>query len=60
MFLGEVADLETATWFDLAGIGCERAGQHAQQRGLAGTVEPEDDDATALVDRQIDVGEDLQ
>ena len=40
--------------------GWSTAGQDPQQRGLAGAVEAEDDDPRALVDREVDVGEDLE
>ncbi len=60
MLLGVVADLEAVAGLQLTGVGLVDAGEDAQQRRLAGTVEPEHDDLRAAVDREIDVGEDLQ
>ena len=40
--------------------GSSTPAEHPQQRGLAGAVEPEDDDPGAAVDREVDVGEDLE
>ena len=60
MLLGVVADLEAVAGDDPAGVGLVDAGEEPQQRGLAGAVQAEDDDARALVDRQVDVGEDLE
>ncbi|MPM72936.1 hypothetical protein SDC9_119912 [bioreactor metagenome] len=60
MFLREIAELEAMARHDFAGVGCLDAGQQPQQGCLACTVEPEDDHPRALVDRQVDAGEDLQ
>ena len=60
MLLGVVADLEAVAGHDLAGVRGVDAGQDAQHGGLAGAVEAEDHHPAALVDGQVDVGEDLQ
>ncbi len=60
MLLRVVADLQPVPRHHLAGVGLVDAAQDAQQGGLARAVEAEDDDARALVDREVDVGEDLQ
>ena len=60
MLLGVVAELEPVPGHDLAGVGPVDAGEDPQQRGLAGAVEAEDHDPAAPVDRQVDVGEDLE
>ena len=60
VLLGVVAELEAVPRLDLAGVGLLDAGEHPQQGRLAGTVEAEDHDPRAPVDRQVDVGEDLQ
>ncbi len=44
---------------DLALVGLAVAGQHPQQRGLAGAVEPHDQQALAALDEQVDVTEHL-
>ncbi len=60
VFLGVVADLEAVAGADLAGVGLLDAAQDAQQGGLPGAVEAQDDDPVAPVDGGVDVGEDLQ
>src|SRR5699024_7459989 len=53
VFLGEVADLEAVARDDAAlPVRALHPGQELQQRGLTGTVEAQDADAAALVDRQ--------
>ena len=60
VLLGVVAEPQAVAGHDLAGVGRLDPGQDPQQGGLAGTVQAEDDHLAALVDRQIDAGEDLQ
>ena len=60
VLLRVVAELEPVARHDLAGVGLVDAREDPQHRGLAGAVEAEDDDAAALVDREVDVGEDLE
>ena len=60
VLLREVAELEAVPWLDGTGVGLLRPRQDPQQRGLARTVEPEDDHSGTLVDRQVDACEDLQ
>ena len=60
MLLRVVADLQAVPRLYGARVGLVDAGQDAQQRGLAGTVEPEDDHPAALVDREVHVGEHLE
>ena len=60
MLLGVVTDLQPVPRLDRTRVGPVHPGQDAQQRGLAGAVEPEDHHPAALVDGQVDVGEHLQ
>ena len=60
VLLGVVADLQPVARLDRAGVGLVDAGEDPQQRRLAGAVEAEDDDPAALVDGEVDVGEDLE
>jgi len=60
VLLGVVAELEAVARGDHAGVGLLHAREQAQQGGLARAVQTEDDDPGALVDGQVDVGEDLQ
>ena len=60
MLLGVVAQLEAVPGRDDAGVGLVDPAEDPQQGGLARAVEPEDDHPGALVDRQVDVGEDLE
>ena len=48
----------TAGEQDAAGIGRERPGRDAEQRGLAGAVGPDDAERLAFGQRQVDVGRD--
>ena len=50
MLLGEVANLESVTFDDLACVWLVDAGEHAQHRSFSGTVQPDDDNLAALVD----------
>src|SRR5262249_39473178 len=43
---------------DAAGVGRDRAGHDAEQRGLAGAVRPDDAERLALAEREIDPGGD--
>jgi hypothetical protein len=49
VLLSEGADLQTMARFDLSGVGFIHSGEHAQQRGLAGTVESDDHYLAATV-----------
>ena len=60
VLLRVVADAQPEARLDLAGVGDLHTRQHAQQRGLAGTVQAEDDDPAAAVDREVDIGENLK
>ena len=56
--LGEQADGQAATRHDLAGIGLIAPGGQAQERRLAGAVDPDQADPIALGDGPADVIED--
>ncbi|CAB4880118.1 unannotated protein [freshwater metagenome] len=60
MLLRVVADHGTVTGLDLTAVRRIHLSEDTQQRGLARAVETEDDDPRATVDRQADIGEDLE
>jgi hypothetical protein len=60
VLLGVIAEAKPVARDDNTGVGIVQAGQNTQQRGLSGTVEAEDDDVTAFVDGEINIGEDLE
>ena len=60
MLLVVVPEAQAVAGYDLARVRSLRACEQAQQRGLAGAVQAEYDDAGTPVDREVDVGEDLQ
>ncbi len=53
MLLSEVANLESVTGFDLAGVWLVYTCEHSQQSGFSSTVEADDDHLAALIDREI-------
>ena len=55
--LGVVADVDAVADLDRARVVRQLAGDHAQQRGLAGAVDADDADLLAALDGQIDAGE---
>src|SRR5215211_9109008 len=60
MLLGVVADAQTVTRHDLTRVRLVQACKDSQQGGFARTVKAQHHDLAALVDRKIDVGEDLE
>ncbi len=60
MLLRVVPDLEAVPRFQLPRVRLVDTGEHAQQRGLARTVETEYDHLGTAIDGQIDIGEDLE
>ena len=52
-----VADLDAAADLDRAAVVRQLAGDHAQQRGLAGAVDADDADLLAAPDREVDARE---
>ena len=52
-----VADLDAVAERDRAGVVRQLAGDHAQQRGLAGAVDADDADLLAAPDREVDAAE---
>ena len=55
--LGKIGDARAAGMPDLAGIEGRQAGQRLQQRRLAGAIAPDQADALAGFDRQVDPGQ---
>ena len=60
VLLRVVADAQAVPGLDDAGVGAVDTGEDAQQRRLARTVQADDDDLRAAVDREVDGGEDLE
>ncbi|MBG9885631.1 hypothetical protein ABE10_03325, partial [Bacillus toyonensis] len=60
VLLRVVAHLQAVPRLEPPGVRLVDAGEDAQQRGLPRPVQTEHDDLGAAVDREVDVGEDLQ
>ncbi len=60
VFLRVITDSQAMTGDDLTGVGFVNAGQNLQQSRFTRTVEPENDDPRAAVDRKIGTREDLE
>ena len=53
--LRQVAERQRVGFLDEAGVGLVEAGEHLEQRGLAGAVRPAQADAIAIADLPGDV-----
>ena len=60
MLLRVVPELEPVSRLDAARVGLLDAREEPEERGLARSVEAEDHHPRTLVDREVDVGEDLE
>ena len=60
MFLREVANLESVALNNLARVWLIDSGEHAKHCGLTRAVQTDDDNLAALIDCQIDGGEDFE